>query len=176
MKTEMNNLILLHVCCAPCSAGCVGRLLEADKRITLFYSNSNIATRDEFERRLDSVEKLAAIYDLPLEIDPYDHAAWLAQIAGFEGEPERGARCPRCFNFSFARTAARAGALGCSFASTLTVSPHKSSKLLLELGSGFENFEAWDFKKKDGFKTGRDIAQEHGFYFQNFCGCEFSKR
>ncbi len=171
-----DKLLLLHVCCAPCAAGCVERLLGGGRRVRLFYSNSNIATAEEFERRLESVQKLASIYDLELEVDPYDHAAWLTQVAGFEAEPERGSRCPLCFGFSFGRTAARAAGLGAAFATTLTVSPHKSSKLLLELGSRFPEFEPWDFKKRDGYKKGRDIARRHEFYFQDFCGCEFSRR
>ena len=37
-------------------------------------------------------------------------------------------------------------------------------------------FEAIDFKKKNGYLIGRNFAKEHGFYRQNYCGCEFSRR
>ncbi len=166
--------LLLHVCCAPCAAGCVERLIEQGRRVVLFYSNSNIATAAEFERRLDSVRQLATIFKLPLEVDPYDHGAWLREVAGLEREPERGARCPVCFGFSLGRAAARAAELGVNFATTLTVSPHKSSRMIFEVGGVYDNFEPWDFKKRDGFRRSRELARLYGFYLQNFCGCEFS--
>ena len=54
--------LLLHVCCAPCAAGCVERLIAEDREVTLYFSNSNIATEEEFARRLVSVEALARIF------------------------------------------------------------------------------------------------------------------
>lgn len=170
--------LLLHICCAPCGGGCVERLLETGRKVRLFYSNSNIATAEEFDRRLDSVRKLAGIFHVELEIDPYNHAAWRETVRGMEQEPERGARCAYCFEFSLRRTAERARALGMHFATTLTVSPHKSSRVLFEVGERIAHnvFEPIDFKKRDGFKRGREIARQYGFYLQNFCGCEFSVR
>ena len=176
MTNLENTPLLLHVCCAPCAAGCVERLLETGREIRLYYSNSNIATSEEFERRLASVEQLAGIFDLALEVDPYRHADWERSIAGYESEPERGLRCPLCFGWSLGRTAERAARLGANFATTLTVSPHKPSRVIFEVGGRYANFEPWDFKKKDGFKRSRELAREYGFYLQNFCGCEFSVR
>ncbi len=169
-------LLLLHICCAPCGGSCVERLLGEGRSVRLFYSNSNLATQEEFDRRLDSVCRLAEIFQLELEVDPYDHAAWLDAMRGFEAEPERGLRCTECFGFSLARTAARSQELGAHFATTLTVSPHKSSRVIFGTGSRFAGFEAIDFKKRDGFKRSRELAREYGFYLQNFCGCEFSLR
>ena len=170
--------LLLHICCAPCGGGCIERLLDAGRQIRLFYSNSNIGSNEEFDRRLDSVRKLAEIFHVELEVDPCDHAAWREFVRGLEDEPERGARCSRCFEFSLRRTAERARELGMHFATTLTVSPHKSSSVLFEVGGRIapELFEPIDFKKRDGFKRGREIARQYGFYLQNFCGCEFSIR
>ncbi len=169
--------ILLHCCCAPCAVGCVETLLEQGYAPTLFFANSNLAPAPEFDRRLDSVRQLAAIYRLRLVEAAYDHAAWRAAVAGLESEPERGARCPRCFDFSLALAAARCRELGLDvFATSLTVSPHKNSRLLLELGSRYERFAPFDFKKRDGFRRGRELARRYGFYVQNYCGCEFSFR
>ena len=64
---------------------------------------------------------------------------------------------------------------------TLTVSPHKNSNKIFEIGealtkaNGIE-FLKIDFKKKDGFKITNKIAEENGFYRQKYCGCEFSIR
>lgn len=176
MTNSTEPMLLLHVCCAPCAAGCVERLLETGREVRLYYSNSNITTKEEFERRLGSVERLAGIFGLALEVDPYDHDGWRGAVAGFESEPERGLRCPLCFGWSLGRTAGRAAALGANFATTLTVSPHKPSRVIFETASIWKHFEPWDFKKKDGFRRSRELAREHGFYLQNFCGCEFSER
>lgn len=168
------NDLLLHICCAPCGGSCVERLLGEGRNLLLFYSNSNIATREEFERRLASVRRLAEIFEVELLIDPYDHAAWLTHVAGLEKEPERGARCSVCFGWSLQRAAEAAAARDMNFATTLTVSPHKSSKVIFEVEGAYAHFEKLDFKKKDGFKRSRELARQYGFYLQDFCGCEFS--
>ena len=168
--------LLLHVCCAPCGGGCVERLLAEGRTPLLYYSNGNLASHEEFERRLDSVKVLAKHFDVPLEVDPYDHAAYLERVAGLENEPERGLRCRECFRYNLGRAAERAAVLGLPFATTLTVSPHKSSALIFEVGGAWNHFEAIDFKKRDGFLRSNQIARELGFYRQKFCGCEFSLR
>lgn len=173
---DRTSMLLLHVCCAPCASGCVERLMATGREIRLYYSNSNIVSEEEFERRLEAVRRLAGVFDLGLEIDSYDHAAWRRAVAGYEHEPERGGRCPHCFRRSLDRTARRAGALGANFATTLTVSPHKPSRVIFEVGADWNHFEPWDFKKQDGFGRSRALAREHNFYLQNFCGCEFSVR
>ena len=168
--------ILLHICCAPCGGGCVERLLAEGRTPLLYYSNGNLASVEEFERRLDSVKLLARHFGVPLEVDPYDHAAYLERVAGLENEPERGLRCRECFRHNLGRAAQRAAELGMPFATTLTVSPHKSSALIFEVGGAWEHFEPIDFKKHDGFLRSNRIARELGFYRQKFCGCEFSLR
>ena len=168
--------LLLHICCAPCGAGCVNRqeMSTANREVVLFYSNSNLDSIEEFDKRLNEVKKLAEFYHLPLIIDPYDHQAWLAAVGEFAGEPEGGKRCRKCFEFNLSRAAqfAKEG----NFATTLTVSPRKSSRTIFEAASRWENFEKIDFKKKNGYLIGRNFAVEHGFYRQNYCGCEFSRR
>lgn len=168
--------ILLHICCAPCGGGCVERLLAEGRRVRLFYSNGNLVSREEFDRRLDSVKLLARHFEVELEVDEYDRAAYSAAVAGLEAEPERGARCAKCFAFNLGRTARRAAELGLPFATTLTVSPHKNTATIFAAGGEYPNFEAIDFKKRDGFLRSNRIASELGFYRQNFCGCEFSLR
>ena len=166
--------MILHICCAPCGGGGSERLLEEKKTPVLFYSNSNLNSREEFERRLESVKRLAELQQLELVVDPYDHEAWLQAVAGFEAEPEQGERCRRCFGFSLSRSAAFAE--GRPFCTTLTVSPRKRSQVIFETGSAWDNFVPEDFKKRDGYRRSCEIARQNGFYRQNYCGCEFSLR
>ena len=173
----MSGEFLLHICCAPCGGGCVERLQEEENiRPVLYYSNSNLCDEEEFERRLASVRLLAEKTGLPLLVDPYDHAAWLEAVSGLENEPERGARCAKCFEFNLKRTLEKARQMEAEFATTLTVSPLKSSKTIFAIGEKMPGFRAFDFKKKNGYKRSCDLAAQWGFYRQNFCGCEFSKQ
>lgn len=171
------KLLLLHICCAPCGAGCMEHPFLEQNHISiarLFFSNSNLDSKEEFDRRLFYVQQLGEIYNIPVEVDPYDHERWHNAVHGYESCPEGGARCPRCFAYSLARTAARAGELGFHFATTLTVSPRKSSKVIFETASVYDNFIPLDFKKQNGYLNGTRRARELDFYRQNYCGCEFS--
>lgn len=168
--------LLLHACCGPCATSSVERLLAADRRVTLFYSNANIAPAAEWEKRLENLRRVAEHFQVPLLVDETDHEDWLRAVRGLEGEPEGGARCRPCFRYSLERTAraAREGGFR-GFASTLTVSPHKKSALIFEIGAAWESFEAWNFKKKDGYRRSLELSRRLELYRQDYCGCEFSR-
>lgn len=171
--------VLLHTCCGPCASACVPRLRDDGHAVTLFFSNSNIDTAAEFDRRRAAAETLAAAEGVPLVADAYDHAAWRREVAaGLEDAPERGARCAKCFRFSLARAAAYAAAHGFDAVTTsLTVSPHKVSSAVFAQGDAVAaNFLHCDFKKKEGFKLSVRRAAELGLYRQSYCGCEFSRK
>ncbi len=184
----------MHTCCGPCACACAPRLKEEGHDVTLFFSNCNIDTREEFERRLDAAWKLGDADGVDVVADDYDHAAWLEQVAaGFEDAPEKGGRCARCFRFSLARTAAYAAAHGFdAFTTSLTVSPHKVSPVIFVAGADAAwsvstapcgggaapapKFLEVDFKKKDGFLRSLKRSAELDLYRQSYCGCEFSNR
>ena len=182
---EKPGRMLLHVCCGPCATSSIERLLNDGWKVDLFYSNSNIYPRVEYEKRLEGVKKTAEYFGIEWFADDYSHEDWLEAVRGYENEPEKGRRCARCFGYSLSRTAERAGAGGYSgFCTTLTVSPHKISKVLFSEGHSAaaavedENcrYIEYDFKKKDGYKRSIELAKEIGLYRQNYCGCEFSMR
>ena len=98
--------VLLHVCCGPCASACVPRLKEAGHDVTMLFANSNIDTREEFEKRKVEAEKLARIDGVGFASLKYDHEEWLREVArGFEHEPERGERCARCFRYNLRKAA-----------------------------------------------------------------------
>lgn len=175
MESDEKKL-LLHTCCGPCASGCTGLLQENGRDFVLYFSNSNLCDEAEYEKRLSAAQQLAEYLGVELIADPYDHEAWLKAVAGYEDEPERGVRCRYCFAFSLGRAAKLAEERGMNFATSLTVSPHKSSKLIFEIGSAYNNFAPWDFKKRDGFLKGNRRAKALDLYRQNYCGCEFSYR
>jgi len=177
MLITKNKKILLHVCCAPCATACVERLLANDRDVSLYFSNSNINSKAEFEKRLSYVEKIAGFFDVGLEIDTYQHDDWLEHVRGLENEAEKGLRCVKCFDWSLRRTAQKAVKDGIeNFATSLTVSPHKNSRVIFEVANQHSGFELWDFKKQDGFRRSRELSEKFELYRQNYCGCEFSIR
>ena len=176
---------LLHTCCGPCASACVPALKELGREVTMFFANSNIDTKEEFEKRLREAEKLAAVDGVKIVAIPYDHEEWLREVAaGYEHEPEKGARCARCFRYNLTKTAEYAKAHGFDeFTTSLTVSPHKVSRTIFEVALAVTtncqlptaNFLPCDFKKNEGFKLSTRRAKELGLYRQSYCGCEFSK-
>jgi predicted adenine nucleotide alpha hydrolase (AANH) superfamily ATPase len=172
----MKQKILLHVCCAPCSTHCIEHLMQ-DYEVTLFYSDSNIFPKEEYERRLGEARKIAKEHNLTLIEDEYNNEAWENHIRGLESEPERGKRCEKCFEFNLGRTSVYAMENGFPrFTTTLTIAPQKDSKLIFSVAQKFPNFLALDFKKQDGFKHSLELSLKHNLYRQNYCGCRYSIR
>ncbi len=173
--------VLLHCCCGPCASSSLPALKDMGHEATLFFANSNIDTREEFERRLAEAEKLAAAEGVSVAVLDYDHEEWLREVAsGFEHEPERAGRCARCFKYNLAKAREYAAANGFdAFATTLSVSPHKDSRVIFKQGEsvagGGVEFLPVDFKKNGGFLKSVERARELGMYRQDYCGCEFSK-
>jgi len=178
---------LLHTCCGPCASACVPRLKEMDRDVTMLFANSNIDTREEFDKRFREAEKLAKADGVKLVALPHDHEEWLREVAvGYENEPEKGSRCARCFRYNLSKTAAYAAEHGFNeFTTSLTVSPHKDSKTIFSIAQDLGSlpttnyqlpaFLPIDFKKHEGFKLSTKRAAELGLYRQSYCGCEFSK-
>ena len=150
--------------------------------VALLFANSNIDTREEFEKRLREAEKLASVEGVPIAALPYDHEEWLREVAaGYEHEPEKGERCARCFRYNLGKAAKYAKAHGFdAFTTSLTVSSHKVSIAIFSAAADAvkafgSHFAPWDFKAHGGYDYSVKRAMELGLYRQSYCGCEFSK-
>ena len=157
-------------------------LKGAGNGVALLFANSNIDTREEFDRRLREARKLAAAEGVEIAALPYDHGEWLREVAaGCEHEPEGGGRCARCFRYNLGKAAEFARARGFdSFTTSLTVSPHKASPMVFSAAeeaarAAGSDFAPWDFKRRGGYARSVARAKELGMYRQSYCGCEFSK-
>ena len=173
--------LLLHICCAPDATIGIDRLLPHWETQGFFY-NPNIHPAQEYERRLEAMEKLSEATGLPFTQGKYDPDQWKVMVEGLEDEPEKGRRCELCFRERLRKAAREASEGGYdAFAAVLTVSPHKDASLINRLGeeAGQEfgvEYLPTDLKKMDGFKRSVQISKELGIYRQDYCGCEYSKR
>ena len=176
--------VLLHSCCAPCSGAIIEWMLNNDIRPTIFFSNSNISPKEEYEHRKNECARFAQKNGIEMVEDEYDHSTWLKDVAeGFEDAPERGSRCLRCFKFRLERAAGYASEHGFDTLTTsLASSRWKSLEQVSEAGSEacgkVCGVEWWDRNwRKGGLQERRNqIIKEENFYNQLFCGCEFSKK
>lgn len=171
--------LLLHICCAPCSTHVI-KVLQQEFTVTGFFNNPNLYPEEEYQRRLDTMQRFATQIGLPLIIGEYHLDHWLEAVKDYEHEPEGGKRCELCYQFRLEHTAKLAKDKGFdTFASTLTISPHKSAAIInrigLELAANYAiSFYPGDFKKQDGFKQSCTLAKEYQLYRQNYCGCLYS--
>ncbi len=176
----MNKKVLLHACCAVCSAYPIELLRQDGYEPVLYFFNPNIFPPEEFTRRLEELRKYAEKKKVELTVEKQNAEDWYNAIAGLENEPERGKRCKRCFEYRLLYTVLKAFQLEYKyFTTTLTVSPHKQSKVIFEVAKELADkyeltFLDYDFKKNDGFLKTMQIAKKENFYRQNYCGCEFS--
>ena len=176
----MTKKVLLHACCAVCSAYPIELLRQDGYEPVLYFFNPNIFPSEEFTRRLEELRKYAEKKKVELIVEKQSAEDWYNAIAGLENEPERGKRCKRCFEYRLLYTVLKAFKLEYKyFTTTLTVSPHKQSQVIFEVAKELADkyeltFLDYDFKKNNGFLKTMKIAKEENFYRQNYCGCEFS--
>lgn len=190
MEKQMKNLeegttLLLHACCAPCSSAVLERIANHFK-ISIFYYNPNITDKDEYQKRIEEIKKLITLihpkYPVKLIEGDYVPEKFMEMAKGLENEPERGKRCYKCYEMRLEETAKIAEKLGFQvFATTLTLSPHKNSNWINEIGENLNNkynttYLYSDFKKKEGYKRSIILSKEYNLYRQDYCGCIYSKR
>lgn len=175
--------VLLHACCAPCSAAVVERMLAEDLKPTVFFCNPNIHPLKEWEIRRDELIRYLDKLHVPCQIDDDDHGAWLEAVKGMEEEPERGTRCLKCMEMRMERTAEWAARNGFRwFTTTLSSSRWKDWGQICAAGNKAEKRNPgtlfWERSWRKGGLQERRAAmlRSEGFYNQQYCGCEFSEQ
>ena len=125
--------VLLHCCCAPCSAAIIEWMLNNDIEPVLFYYNPNIYPQEEYLIRKNELTRYAEGLKLTVIDGDYDHQMWkdwachnlgTSELQDF---PERGSRCLECFKLRLLETAKKCKELGLEqFTTTLASSRWKS--------------------------------------------------
>ena len=193
-------MVLLHCCCAPCSAAIIEWMMNNDIIPTLYYYNPNIYPQEEYLIRKNELTRYATELGLTVIDDDYDHQQWEDWVCHSLGTselqdfPERGPRCLECFKMRLLATARKCQELGIErFTTTLASSRWKSLDQINAAGqwaadmvngqrSTDDGEQAmvtfWDKNwRKGGLQDRRNaLLKENGFYNQLYCGCEFSQR
>ncbi len=184
IKNQVPRL-LLHSCCAPCSTQVISYLTQYFD-ITILYYNPNIEPREEYEKRKNEQIKFIKEFNSTNKLEfldsDYENEKFKEVVINLENEPEGGSRCSKCFELRLKKAVRLAKELDYDyFGTTLTVSPHKNSIVINEIGIDLEKqydvkFLISDFKKENGYKKSIEYAKEYNLYRQDYCGCLFSKR
>lgn len=184
-QEDKRPCILMHVCCAPCSTYTLEYLSQyAD--VTVYFANSNIHPKAEYQRRAYVTQKFVNDFNEKtgnqvqyLEAD-YVPNEFFRTVHGLEKEPEGGDRCKVCYDYRLDKTAQMAVDLGFDyFGSALTISPHKNSQTINQVGIEVQKLYATqylpsDFKKNQGYQRSVEMCKEYDVYRQCYCGCVFA--
>ena len=177
------NKILLHCCCAPCSASILRRMLDRDLAVTVFFYNPNIHPREEYEHRKREVIRYVQKVRVPFVDADYDEDRWLEMTCGHAEEPERGERCSVCFEMRLRKTAAYAAQNGFKvFTTSLAISRWKDLEQVARAGKRaamlFPGLVYWEhnWRLQGGTEKMEQVAKEENFYRQRYCGCLYSLR
>lgn len=196
MKNNYNNVmkdiiksldstpkILLHSCCGPCSTTVIN-ILSKYFYVDVLYYNPNIEPEAEYIKRKGEQIKFISEFkgNNPVGFidSDYDNEIFMEDLHPLKDEKEGGARCSICISKRMEYTAKKAKELGYDFfATTLTVSPHKNSELINNIGKNLEEkynirYLYSDFKKEDGYLKSIRYSKEYDLYRQNYCGCRYS--
>lgn len=184
VKEEKVPTLLLHSCCAPCSSYVLEYLSNYFK-ITIFFYNPNIYPSEEYSRRVveqkELISALKVKYEINLIEGKYDTERFYEISKGLEKEREGGERCFNCYELRLEEAALMAKEKDFDyFTTTLSISPHKNSQKLNEIGRKLSEehdvkYLYSDFKKKEGYKRSIELSKKYKLYRQDYCGCVFSK-
>jgi hypothetical protein len=169
----MEKSILLHVCCAHCTAYTVEYWRREGYEVTAFWYNPNIHPFTEHQNRLEAMKFLSIQMKFPLVIDDsYDIVKYFQVIVGNETD-----RCRRCFDLRLSKTVLRASQDGFKeFTTTLLISPHQKHELIREVGEGVAQglkFLYADLRKR--YSDSRHLTKPLNLYRQQYCGCIYSE-
>lgn len=176
--------LFLHACCAPCSSYVLEYLSDYFE-ITVFFYNPNITEYEEYIKRKNELKRFIDEknfrYPVKMIDGDYSPDAFFEISKGKEELQEGGTRCFDCYLLRLERTAQLAKRDNFEFfCTTLSVSPHKNSQKLNEIGNDLSvkydvKYLFSDFKKRNGYKRSIELSVQYGLYRQNYCGCIYSK-
>ncbi len=165
--------LLMHMCCSNCSLYPLKSLLSKGIDIRGLWFNPNIHPWDEYNRRLDSLQRLERLWGLEIEfLDSFGQEEFLRKNRNDEN------RCVNCYMMRLEKTAVLAKKMGLDgFTTTLLVSPYQKFDSIINIGKGLERLHSIRFYIENfriGYRQNIALSKELGLYRQKYCGCLYS--
>ena len=187
-KLDYKPSLLLHACCAPCS--CYPLLVLKDYfDITIYYNNSNIYPKSEFDLRLSTlkgyVDDINKEYDCKIKmiVPEYRNDDFNKILEKRKDDKEGGIRCYTCYSLRYKDLCKYAAENNYEYVcSVMTISRQKNEVMINKILEGYAqkypnlNYLYSNFKKEKGLEKAQQIIKQRKMYSQNYCGCKFSLR
>ena len=167
--------LLLHICCAPCSAACIKVLRGEGVDITGYWYNPNIQPFTEYDSRLNALKEYSRMIDLPVIYnDYYNLKEFVSNVSNSLDN-----RCGYCYLSRLENTVKYAKENGYdAFSTTLFISPYQKHDLIKKICENLSEKYNIKFLYKDFrpyYYEGKAMFKETGLYMQKYCGCVFSE-
>lgn len=167
--------LLLHICCAPCSAACIKVLREEEIDVTGYWYNPNIHPFKEYESRLNALKEYSKMIDLNVVYnDYYGLKEFTKNVVNILDN-----RCGYCYLTRLENTVKYAKENGYdAFSTTLFISPYQKHDLIKKICENLSEKYNIKFLYKDFrpyYYEGKAMFKETGLYMQKYCGCVFSE-
>ncbi len=167
--------VLIHCCCAHCTAYTAQYWREQGYEVTTLWYNPNIHPYMEHQHRLEAMQSLAQKGNLPLLVtEGYDMIDYLRRVVEHEAQ-----RCQYCFRLRLLKTVETARQMGFSaFTTTLLISPHQKHDLIREIGNELAEEKSVPFLYADlrkHYSDSRRMTRGLDLYRQQYCGCVYSE-
>jgi predicted adenine nucleotide alpha hydrolase (AANH) superfamily ATPase len=171
MNNHLKPKVLLHICCAPCSASSV-KVLEDNYDIAFYWYNPNIWDFSEYEKRKDAAIKYAKELNFNFyeeENFDYDYNKW---------EKQSLETCKFCYLLRLNNTVLFAKLNNFDFFSTsLLSSPYQKHNLIKQTAENLSSKHVVKFLYADSrkfFYEGKNFLKQKDYYMQKYCACHKS--
>jgi len=180
--------LLFHVCCGPCT--CYPLIFLHDLfNVTIFFSNSNIYPKAEYDLRLENLKKYVEIFNkefnenVKIIEDKYNYEDFKIDLLPYKDEEENQTRCHICIKKRLTSLFEYASSHDFHLVTTvMSISRNKDVDFLNKTGLALSKnypgivYFVNDFKKNNGQDIGVALSKKYNIYRQDYCGCEFSKK
>lgn len=179
--------LLMQSCCAVCNAWPLEYLYETFD-ITLYYNNSNIYPKEEYDLRLGELRQYVSDFNekhdttIAIVEEPYDYDFYQTTFLSKRKDDKEGSmRCGMCYSLRINQAFKYASTHDFEYVTTvMTISRQKDSAkinaIAQRLAQAYPQLHYFfsDFKKAKGLEFSLNIAKSLGIYQQEYCGCEYS--
>lgn len=171
-------MILLHICCGPCSLYIVDYFKEKDLPFIGYFYNPNIHPYKEFRQRIKALEEVQKIKNFEIIWDKeYGLRKFIRETFMYWDKP--GKRCERCYFMRIKATVKKALEIkATAFTTTMLYSIHQNHELIKAIAEELSFYYKIPFFYEDfrtGYKHSQEVAKTLNIYRQGYCGCIFSE-